>query len=162
MFGLLDQREQRVANLAEIVRRDVGRHADRDAVGAVDEQVRKLRGQDVGLLVRAVEVGDEIDGVLVDIGEHPLGQPRQLALGVSIGGGRVAIDGAEISLAVDQRVAEAERLRHADQRIVNRHVAMRMVPLEHLAHDGGALGVAAVGEQAGRGTSRRGCGDGRA
>ena len=149
MPGLVDERQQRVANFAEIVRRDIGRHADRDAVGAVHQQVGKLRRQNVGLHVRAVEVRDEVDGVLVDIGEHPLGQPRQLALGVSIRGGRIAVDRSEISLAVDQQVAEAERLRHADQRIVNRHVAVRMVPREHLAHDGGALGVAAVREQPG-------------
>ena len=146
---LVDERQQRVANFAEIVRRDVGRHADRDAVGAVHQQVRKLRRQNVGLHVRAVEVRHEVDGVLVDIGEHPLGQPRQLALGVSIRGGRIAVDRSEISLAVDQQVAEAERLRHADQRIVNRHVAVRMVPREHLAHDRGALGVAAIREQPG-------------
>ncbi len=146
---LVDEREQRVANLAEIVRRDIGRHADCDAVRAVDEQIRKLRRQDVGLRVRAVEVRDEIDRVLVDVGEHPLGQPRQLTFGVSIRGGRIAVDRTEISLTVDQQVAEAERLRHADQRIVNRHVAVRMVPREHLAHDRRALGIAPVREQPG-------------
>ena len=159
---LVDQREQRVANLAEIVRRNVGRHPDRDAVGAVDEQIRKLRRQNLGLGVRAIEVGDEIDSVLVDVGEHPLGQAGQLTFGVSIRGGRVAVDGAEISLAVDQQVAQAERLRHADERIVNRHVAVRMVPREHLADDGGAFGVARDWRACRCGTSRTGCGDARA
>ena len=37
-----------VDDLAEIVRRDVGRHADGDAAGAVDQQVREARRQDRG------------------------------------------------------------------------------------------------------------------
>ena len=39
---IVDQRDAGVDDLAEIVRRDVGRHADGDAAGAVDQQVREL------------------------------------------------------------------------------------------------------------------------
>ena len=141
--GILDQLEQRVADFAEIVRRDIRRHPNRDSVRAIDQQIRNLRRQNFRLLLRAVEVIDEIDGILVDIGQHPLGQSRQAAFGVAIGGGRVAVDRAEIALAVDQRVTHAEGLRHAHQRIVHRAVAVRMVPLEHFADDAGAFGVAA-------------------
>ena len=48
----------------------VGRHADRDAGGAVDEQVREGRGQDRGLLLLAVVVRPEVDDVLVDAVDH--------------------------------------------------------------------------------------------
>ncbi len=37
-------------HLAEIVRRDVGRHADGDAAGAVDQQVGEARREDLRLL----------------------------------------------------------------------------------------------------------------
>ena len=37
-----DQRQRGVDDLARIVRRDVGRHADGDAVAAVDQQVGEL------------------------------------------------------------------------------------------------------------------------
>ena len=36
-------------HFAEIVRRDVGRHADRDSAGAVDQQVGEARGKDLRL-----------------------------------------------------------------------------------------------------------------
>ena len=53
---VVDQRDRRVDHLAEIVRRDVGRHADGDAAGAVDQQVREARRQDHRLLLGAVVV----------------------------------------------------------------------------------------------------------
>ena len=42
-LGIVDEAVHRVAHLAEVVRRDVGRHADGDAARAVDQQVRKQR-----------------------------------------------------------------------------------------------------------------------
>ena len=48
---LVDQRKQRVGNLGEIVRRNVGGHPDGDPVRPVDEQVRKLRGEDFRLFL---------------------------------------------------------------------------------------------------------------
>ena len=57
-------------HLAQVVRRDVGRHAHRDAARAVDQQVREPRGQDRRLLQPVVEVRAEVDGVLVDVGQH--------------------------------------------------------------------------------------------
>ena len=77
--GIVDQRDAGVDDFAEIVRRDVGGHADGDAAGAVDQQVRKLRRQDRRLLLAVVVVRLEIDGVLVDVVEQrvrDLGQAR--------------------------------------------------------------------------------------
>ena len=69
-----------VHDLGQVVRRDVGGHADRDAGGAVDEQIRDARrAARPALDSRLVEVRREVDGVLVDVGEHlvrDLGQPR--------------------------------------------------------------------------------------
>ena len=53
---VLDERDQRVAHLAQVVRRDVRRHADGDARRAVDEQVRDCGRQDDRLLGGLVEV----------------------------------------------------------------------------------------------------------
>ncbi len=61
----------------------------------------------------------------------------------------VAVDGAEIALPVDQRHAQAERLRHADHGVVDRRVAVRVVLAHHLADDAGGLAVRlVVGEAA--------------
>ena len=144
----LDERDQRVAHLAQVVRRDVRRHADGDARGAVDQQVRHAARQDERLGGGVVEVGTEVDRLLVDVGEQLLGELRQPALGVAVRRRRIAVDGAEVALPVDQRVAQVPLLRETDQGVVDRAVAVRVVPLEDLAHDAGALRVAAVVEQA--------------
>ena len=89
-------------DLAEVVRRNVRGHADRDAGGAVHQQVRHARRQDDRLLLLAVVVVDEVDGLLVDVREQFRGQRRHAALGVAVGGRRVAVDGAEIALTVDE------------------------------------------------------------
>ena len=61
-------------HLAQVVRRDVGRHPDRDARAAVDEQVREAGRQHDRLLGAAVVGGDEVDRVLVDVPQHLGGQ----------------------------------------------------------------------------------------
>ena len=50
-LGVVDQGDRRVDDLAQVVRRDVGGHADGDAGRAVDEQVRQLGRQDRRLLL---------------------------------------------------------------------------------------------------------------
>ena len=67
---IVDQRDAGVDHLAEIVRRDVGRHADGDAAGAVDQQIGEARRQHHRLALGAVVVRAEIDGVLVDVLEQ--------------------------------------------------------------------------------------------
>ena len=56
---VVEQLDERRADLAEVVRRDVGRHADGDAGRAVDQQVRDARRQDdrLGLACRRSSAG---------------------------------------------------------------------------------------------------------
>ena len=138
-FGMADQMDGGGADLARIVRRDRGRHADRDAGGAVGQQVREAAGQHDRLVLLAVIGRAEIDRVLVDAGEQrlrDLGQPR---LGVAHGRGVIAVDIAEIALALDQRVARGEILRQAHQRVVDRDVAVRVELADHVADHAGAF-----------------------
>ncbi len=73
---IVDQRHAGVDHLAEVVRRNVGRHADGDAAGPVDQQIREFRaGSTVGSLSRPVVVVLEIDGVLVDVVEQRAAPP---------------------------------------------------------------------------------------
>ena len=138
---IFDQRYAGVDDFAEIVRGNVGRHADRDAAGAVDQEVRELRRQDRRFTFGIVVVRLEIDGVLVDVPEHLERGTRQTRFGVSIGRRRIAVDGAEIALAVDQRHAHGKILRHPDHRVVNRLVAVRMIFTDHVADDARGLDV---------------------
>ena len=84
--GLLEHVHDGVDDLAQVVGRDVGGHAHGDALGAVDQQVGEAGREHDGLLGGAVVVGDEVDGLLVDAGQHLHGQRRQAALGVAHGG----------------------------------------------------------------------------
>ena len=82
-LGVVDERDRRVDDLAQVVRRDVGGHADGDARAAVDQQVGELGRQDRRLLLGAVVVLDEVDGVLVDVGQQLGGDRGQARLRVA-------------------------------------------------------------------------------
>ena len=88
-FGVVDQVQRGVDDLAQVVRRDVGGHADRDAAAAVDQEVREPRGHDERLAVAAVVGVAEVDGVLVDLAEQLHRERREARLGVPRRGGPV-------------------------------------------------------------------------
>ena len=131
--------QRRLAELGRVVRRDRGRHADRNALRAVGQQIGKAAGQHDRLFRLAVVIGAEFDAVLVDAVEQ---QPRDLGharFGVAVGGGIIAVDVAEIALPVHQRVARGKILRQPHQRVVDRLVAVRMERAHHVADDFGGF-----------------------
>jgi hypothetical protein len=143
-LGVLDERDGGVDDLAQVVRRDVGGHADGDAARPVHQQLGELRGQDARLELGVVVVGGEVDGLFVEIGEQLPGEARESGLGVPHGRGRIAVDRAEVPLPVDERVTQAERLRHAHERVVDGLIAVRVVLAEHVADDARAFLVGAA------------------
>ena len=149
-LGVLEHVQGGVDDLAEVVGRDVRRHADGDALGAVDEQVREAGRQDDGLHLVAVVVRDEVDGPLVDAVQQRQRQRREPALGVAHCR-RPACRGPERRSSPCpsiERVAKAEVLRHPGQGVVDRHVAMGVEPAHDVADDLGALHVRPVGPEA--------------
>ena len=68
--GLFDQQDRGVDDFAQIVRRNVRRHADGDAARAVDQQIRDARRQHHRLFARLIEVRNEIDGFFFEVGEN--------------------------------------------------------------------------------------------
>ncbi len=132
-------------DLAQVVRRDLRGHADRDAGRAVDEQVGEAARQHGRLHRLAVVVRDEVDGVLLDVADHLHRDRGHPALGVSRGRGAVVAAGAEVALAVDERVAQRPVLHEAHEGVVDRRVAVRVVVAHDVADDTRALVVAAVG-----------------
>jgi hypothetical protein len=148
ILGFVDEGDGGVDDFGEVVRRDVGGHADGDAGAAVDEEVGDLGGQDGGFERGLVVVGCEVYSVGVDVGEHLAGDAGEAALGVTHGGGRVAVDRAEVSLAIDHGITQAEVLRQADHGVVDGGVAVGMVVAHDVADDLGGLGVFLVKLQA--------------
>ena len=104
-------------------------------------------GRTTGSVLRAVVVRPERDRALFDLAEHLVAQPRQPALGVAHGRGAVAVERAEVARAIDQRIAQRKRLRHAHERLVERGVAVRVVVAHHVADDLRALPMLGVGGQ---------------
>ena len=113
------------------------------------------RRQDGRLFGRLVEVGDEVDGLLVEVAHHLFGERLETRFGVAVRRGRIAVDRAEVPLAVDQEIAHVEVLREADERVVGRRVAVRMVVADDLADDLRALAVAAGSTPGPSAASRR-------
>jgi len=126
------------------MRRDVGGHAHGDAAGAVDQQVGKARRQHHRLALGVVVIVLEIDGLLVDVLEQLVGHLGEAHLGVAHGRRRIAVDRAEIALAVDERQAHGKLLRHAHQRVVDRLVAVGVIFTDDVADDARRLAVRLV------------------
>ena len=146
--GLVDDEAGGLDELGEVMGRDVGRHADRDAGRTVHQQVGQGAREDGRLGGRLLVVRGEVDRVLVDVGEELGGDLREAALGVTVGRGRIAVDGAEVALRLDQLVAHHPVLGEADERVVHGAVAVRVVVLQHFADDARALVERAVVDEA--------------
>ena len=136
-----------LGELAQVVRWNVGGHADRDATRAVGQQVREPARQNRGFLHTPVVVRDEIDCLLIDFTQHLHRQRRETRLRVAHRGGWIVARRAEVALPVDERVAQRPRLRHPHQGVVDRRVAVRVVVTHGLGHRARRLGVAAVGPE---------------
>ena len=147
-FRVVDDIAGAVDNLGEVVRRDVGRHADRDTGRTVYQQVREAGGEHNRLLTLLIEVRLEIDRVFLDIRQHVVRQLGHAGLGVTVCSRRVAVHGTEVAVTVDQRIVQRKRLRHTHHRVINRCVTVRMVTTEHITDGRCRLAVGLVRGQA--------------
>ena len=122
-----------------VVRWNTRRHADGNAGSSVSQQVWKRRGQYNRLTFFAVVGIPEIDGILVDAIEQCFSNFREARFRVTHRRGVIAVDVSEIPLSVYQRIPRRERLSEADQRVVDRLVAVRMILADDVADNPGAL-----------------------
>ena len=147
-IGAIDHRDGGVDHLAEIMRRNIGGHADGDAARAIDQKIGKARRKDGRLVFLVVVIGLEVDSAFVDVLEQRERGLCEARLGVTHRGGRIVVDRTEIALPVDQHQAHREGLRHAHQRVVNRRVAVRVIFTHHVADDARRLHMRLVGRVA--------------
>ncbi len=143
-LGVIDIGDAGVHHLAQIMGRDVGRHAHGNAAGPVDQQIGEAGRQDRRFLRRIVIVGLEIDCVFVDIVQKGIGRPVEARFGIAHGRRGIAVHGAEIALAIHQHQPHGEILGHADHGIVDRRIAMGVVFAHDVAHGARRLAVGAV------------------
>ena len=129
------------------MRRHVGGHANGDPGRPVDEEIRYPSRKHDRLRLGAVVVRAERDRALIDLTQHLVGDPRETAFRIAHGRGTVAVERAEISRAVDQRIPERERLRHPHERFVESGIAVRVIAPHDIADHLRALAVLDVGSQ---------------
>ena len=132
--GVVDHGNEGVDYLGEVMGWDVGRHAHSDAARSIKQQLGNRCRQDHRLLKGSIIVRAIGDGLAAQVAEQLLGQGSQLGLGITHSRSAIAIERAEVALAVHQRVTQRERLGHAHHRLVGGLVAMGMVFAQHLAH----------------------------
>ena len=125
--------------------RDAGRHTYGDPLGTVYQKIGNLHRQNRRLLLRLVEIGDEIHHILIQISQKCLlGHPGKPGLRISHGSGAVSLDVAEIAVAVYQGQSFFEILGHDYQRIVYGRVSMGMIFTHGITHNTGAFPVRPV------------------
>ena len=120
-FGvwMVDQVVGGIDDLAQVVGRDAGCHANSNALAAVHQKVREPRWHHLWFVARTIEVRGKVDGVFVDARHHAHSEWRHLAFGVSVRGRRIA-RATEVAVWVDQGVQQAEGLTHTNQRRIDR------------------------------------------
>ncbi len=126
------------------MRRNIGCHTHGNAGRAVDQQVRKPGRHDRGLAFGTVVIFDEIDRLLVDIRKQFVRDTRHANFGVAHCRGRIAVNGPEVALSVDEQRSHRERLRHANDRVINGCIAMRMVLTDDVTDHAGRFLVGFV------------------
>jgi len=91
------------------------------------------------LFARIVEVGIEIYRLFVNIAYHFVGYLGQSRFCVTVSRRGVSVHAAEVSVAVHESASYREVLRQSYQRVVYRHVAVRMIFTQNVAYDERAL-----------------------
>ena len=138
---VVDHLNHAVDDLAEVMRRNIRRHADRNAGRAVDQQIREAAGQHVRLHQRFVEVRGEIDGLFIDVRQHLHVDFAHARFGITHGRRAVAVHRAKVALAVHQRIAGCKILTQAHQRAIHGGVAVRVIFTQNVANDTRALTI---------------------
>ena len=145
---IVDQRQTGIDDFAQIVRRDIGRHANGNAACPIDQQVGNAGWQDDRLLFFAVIIVFKINGIEVNIGQQRRRRLGHPALGIAHLGRWIAVDRSEVALPVDKQQAHRERLGHPHQGVIDRLVTMRVQTRQHVADHAGRFRIGAIGRHA--------------
>ena len=119
-IGVFNVGNTPVDHFAEIVRRNICRHADGDTARAVDEKVGDLCGENGGFFQCIVKIRCELNGVFLQIAQHFFRDTGEAHFSVPHCRRRIAVDRTKISLSVHKHVAHRKILRHADDGVVYR------------------------------------------
>ena len=116
---MVDQMYGRIDRVAEVVRRNIGRHSNGNTVGSVYQEVRITARQNNRLFLLAIEVRDKVYRIFINITQHLQGEMTHSRLCVTLRGGAISVNRSEVSVSVYERIAHGKILRHADHCVIN-------------------------------------------
>ena len=131
--GIVEQEQASADDFRQVMGRDVRREADGDAGRTVQQEMRHAGRQHLRHRQRFVVVRDEVDRLLVEVGEEFVRDARHAHLGVAHRRGRIAVHGPEVALPVHEQVAHGEVLGHAHDGVVDGLIAVGVVLAHHVA-----------------------------
>ena len=135
----IDQGGQCLANLGHIMGRDIGCHPHRNTGGPIGEQIGESGRHNHGFIFRTVVSRAEINRILVKSFHQQGSDLGQAGLGIAHRSRVIAVDIAEITLPVHQRIANGKILGQTHQSVINRLIAMRMIFTDHIPDHPGAF-----------------------
>ena len=132
-LGRIDIRILHISNdtvdyFGQIMRRNGGNHTNRNTICSIHEKVRNLNRKHFRFLLCLIEVGNEVNHVLIEITkESLLGNLLKSGLGITHCSGAITFDGTEVTMTINKRQFLLEILRHNNQGVIDRGIAMRMI-----------------------------------
>ena len=117
--------------------RHIGCHTDRNTRRTVDHQQGHFGREHHRFFQCFIKVRTEIYRIFFDIRHHLIGDLHHTGLRITHSSRGVSIDRTEVTLAIDQRIAEAPLLCHTHHGIIDRQVTMGVELTEHVTDDTG-------------------------
>ena len=124
-----------INHFAEVMRRHIRSHTYGNTTCTIHEQVGEAARQNGWFAKRVVEVQLHIHRILLDIAQHLFCKFGKTCFGITHSSCTIAVDWAEVTLPVNQRITHCPRLRQTHQRTINRTVAMRVILTHYLTYD---------------------------
>ena len=126
-----------IDHLAKAMRWNVGRHTHCNASRTVDQQVGHPGRHDQRFILCLIVIGTKINGFPVEVRQDFVRQLRHAHFRVTHGRRCVSINRTKIALAIHQQVAHGEWLGHADDRVIDRGIAMGVILTNDVTHHAG-------------------------
>ena len=136
IFNLI---KERVANLTQIVRRNIGGHTNGNTGSSVAQQIGNGCRHNDGFVFFSVVSFSEINRVFVQPFHQSHGKFGQAGFGITHGGRTVSVNIAEVALPVNQRIAYRKILCQTCHCLINCGISVRMVFTDNVADNAGAF-----------------------
>ena len=143
-FRSFHQRDGRIDDLNQVVRRDIGGHTHGDTCGAINKQSGYTGRQNQWFVLLPVVVRSKIYSFLVQVSQQFMCQLRHTDFCVTHGRRGITIDRTKVTLSIHQHVAHRERLCHANDGVIDGRITMRMVLTNDITHYAGRFFVSLI------------------